>query len=160
MDIEKETSVLSDIAKFFGLKKKDIVPTKVVAKSTHKDKKSKKTKKAKKAKKPVVLPKPKRTIKYSKDGNDYTETIVYPEETVKFPFKKPTDMKGVHYTEIDHYSTTEPAPPKKSRKLTPVKIVHKKKKAKAPASDYYEVFLADKKPKTLPKLKSIPQPKQ
>lgn len=41
MDIEKETDVLSDIANFFGLKPKDITPSKVVvAKKAPKAKKS------------------------------------------------------------------------------------------------------------------------
>ena len=74
-------------------------------------------------------------------------------------------MKGVDYKEIDHYRTTEAAP-KKAKKLTPVKIIHKKKAAATKAADSaywnsYEVSLAANqtaKPKKLPKLKSIPQP--
>ena len=111
MDIEKETDVLSDIANFFGLKKKDITPKKVVTKTKapKKPKTKKPSKKSqKKDKKQPFENYVKKTRKYSKNGNDYTETYRYPQATIKFPFKKPTaaDMKGLQYHEVDNYATT------------------------------------------------------
>lgn len=43
LDIEKETDVLSDIANFFGIKPKDMSPSKIMVKAAEKiDKKKKK----------------------------------------------------------------------------------------------------------------------
>jgi len=73
----------------------------------------------------------KKTRKYNKNGNDYTETYRYPQATVKFPFKKPTaaDLKGLQYHEIDNYATTNVTFQKKSKKHDkhgkPIKIVKK-----------------------------------
>jgi hypothetical protein len=111
MDIEKETDVLSDIANFFGLKPKDMSPSKVVMNSSKAKKDKKKHKKSKKHHSNHKSPFQKylkKTKKYSKNGNDYTETYTYPEATQNFTFKRPSaaDMKGVHYHEIDRYATS------------------------------------------------------